>query len=122
MHSSGLGKAILASSELDFIQRYIANGLQRRTANTITTADGLWQEIERIRTAGYARDEEENEAGVRRVAAPVVDHDVRVVGALSVSGPLQQFSPDAVPAMAITAKQYAHHISTLMGYQPGTQA
>lgn len=115
MHSSGLGKAILASSETAFIQRYIEAGLVRRTGNTITTAQALWAEIERIRAAGYAIDEEENEAGVRCVSAPILNHDARVIASLSISGPLQQFPRETTADMAITVKHYAHRISMMMG-------
>lgn len=116
LHSSGMGKAILAWSGRAFVERYIEAGLARRTAKTIVSGDQLWAEIECIRTAGYAVDDEENEAGVHCVAAPILDHDGRVIASLSISGTVQQIPRDLMPALSVTAKQYAHRVSTLMGF------
>ena len=118
MHCSGLGKAILAFSEADFIERYVRAGLERRTANTITTEKALYEEIARIRAQGFAVDNEENEVGVRCVSAPVFNHDHQVVASLSVSGTAQQIPRKAVASVAQTVLRYAHQISKDLGYEP----
>lgn len=122
MHSAGLGKAILASSDPAFVQRYIDAGLERRTAQTIVTADELQSELARIRASGYAVDDGENEAGVRCVAAPILDHDGRVVASLSVSGTTHQIPNEATVTLSVTAKEYAYRISTLMGFVSNDEA
>lgn len=122
MHSSGLGKAILAFSDPAFVQRYVEAGLERRTARTIVTEEELWAELDRIRASGYAVDDEENEAGVRCVSAPILDHDARVVASLSVSGTAHQIPNEVTAELSVTVKQYARHISTLMGFVSDNQS
>src|SRR5699024_7896867 len=119
MHSSGLGKAILAWSDTEFIERYMEAGLERRTPKTIVTAAQLWSEIRAIKEVGYAIDDEENEAGVHCVSAPILNHDARVIASLSVSGTVQQIPHTAMPALSEMVKRYAHRVSTLMGYAAG---
>lgn len=118
MHSSGLGKSILAFSEPEFVDRYIKAGLQRRTENTITTGDALRKEIALIRAQGYAVDNEENEVGVRCVSAPIFNHDDQVVASLSISGTAQQIPRRSVPSAAQTVIRYARQISKDLGYEP----
>lgn len=122
MHSSGLGKAILAFSEPEFVDRYIRAGLERRTDNTITTGEALRKEIARIRAQGYAVDNEENEVGVRCVSAPIFNHDDQVVASLSISGTAQQIPRKAVPSIAQTVIRFARQISKDLGYEPAQPA
>jgi len=58
-----------------------------RTSTTITSRDDLDNELEQIHKQGFAYDMEENEAGVRCVAAPIFDSGDNICGALSISGP-----------------------------------
>jgi DNA-binding IclR family transcriptional regulator len=86
LHSTAIGKAILAflpEAELDELLGRLP--LEARTPSTLVTAAALRAELKRIRTLGYAIDDEENEAGVRCVAAPLFDHQGRAVGGVSAS-------------------------------------
>lgn len=58
-----------------------------RTPNTITDADAVRAELDRVRFMGWADDGEENEPSVNRIAAPVRDASGRAVAAVSVSVP-----------------------------------
>ena len=71
LHSTGVGKAILAQLPDAEIERLIGrSGLPARTANTITDLSRLQPEIEQTRRDGYVIDDEEEELGVRCVAVP----------------------------------------------------
>ena len=59
----------------------------RFTDNTICTVSALREELIRVRDQGYALDWEENEVGIRCIAAPVVDPTGMVVASLGISGP-----------------------------------
>jgi DNA-binding IclR family transcriptional regulator len=86
LHSTGIGKAILAflpPAERDELLARLP--LEPRTPSTLVSVEALRAELERVRARGYAIDDEENEPGVRCVAAPVLDHQGRVAGGLSVS-------------------------------------
>jgi DNA-binding IclR family transcriptional regulator len=62
---------------------------------TITDPDSLHEELATIREQGYATDLEEIMAGLRGVAAPILDRDDGSVrGAITVYGPANRSDPD----------------------------
>ena len=63
-------------------------GMPKFTATTIVKEKNMIVELERVRTAGYALDNSENERDGRCIAAPIMDSERKVVAALSISGPL----------------------------------
>src|SRR5207253_2281171 len=91
VHSTALGKAMLAFSSAETIQRRLQRPLPRRTAHTISDPALLAQELARVRACGFTEDRAENELGARCVAAPIFDHDGGVLGAISVSSPESRF-------------------------------
>ncbi|MQA94177.1 MAG: helix-turn-helix domain-containing protein [Streptosporangiales bacterium] len=89
-HCTAVGKVMLAHREPAEARRVLARtGLPRRTVHTVTDADALLAELERVRDAGYAMDLGEEELGVHCAAVPVYDSG-RVVAAMSVSGPIDR--------------------------------
>lgn len=119
MHSSGIGKTILAEYSDDAIARFVARaGLFKRTENTITTLDGLQQELASVRAKGYALDREENVPGVGCVAAPIRDHTGTAKYGLSISTITVEHTPAQIEAMASEAVETANKISAALGYTP----
>jgi DNA-binding IclR family transcriptional regulator len=87
MHCSGLGKALLAyMSEIDVGKIAEKRGLVKMTSRTITTLPKLFEELERVRSQGYAVDNGEIMDNLRCVAAPIFDVYGAVRYAVSVSG------------------------------------
>ena len=84
------GKAIMAYLPEALIDEIIDEGLEQKTANTITDPDELRAEMERIREQGYASSNEESVAGMRAVAAPILQ-DRAVMGSISLAGPANRF-------------------------------
>ncbi|PFG34216.1 IclR family transcriptional regulator [Sanguibacter antarcticus] len=119
MHSSGIGKAILASYTDDELERFVARaGMPRRTEHTLTTIDQLRTEIADVRRTGYSRDREENVPGVVCVAAPVRDHTGSVRYGVSISTITLEHSDAQVEAMSADAIATADAISEALGYNP----
>ncbi len=83
-HCSAGGKALLAWRER-WRESLLAAPLERRTERTIVDPATLRRQLAAVRAAGSATEDEELEAGVRAVAAPVVAHG-EVVAALTASG------------------------------------
>ncbi len=88
MHATALGKAIAAwHPRADIAEWLSADTLVSLTSHTITSGEAMSHELARVRKVGYAVDAEEESLGCVCVAAPVIDSQDRVVGAVSVSGP-----------------------------------
>lgn len=121
MHCSAMGKALLA--RLD--EKALADALQRprqaRTSHTITGEADLRRDLERVRTAGVAFDHEENELGVRCVAAAVLGIGSRPIGALSVSAPASRMSQERCAEMAPVVMSAAEEIARRLGRAPRDQ-
>lgn len=115
LHSTGLGKAILAYAGENEFATVLANGLERRTPNTITDPDELRKEMQRIRSHGFSTDMEENEDGVRCVAAPVFDHRLSVAGAISIAGPVFRFHERRMTELAGYVVTAAQEVSRRLG-------
>src|SRR5215212_10830811 len=85
-HSSAVGKVLLAHSEWEHIAGLLEHqGMPALTPNTITTLEGLADELELVRDFGHACDHEETLIGLCCVAAPIYDSTGTVVAAVSFS-------------------------------------
>lgn len=93
LYCTAIGKAMLAHYTADEIEKVIAGGLPRRTPRTIDGAQRLRRELETVRESGIAFEFEESCMGVACVGAPILDDFGRPVAALSISGPVQRFTP-----------------------------
>lgn len=87
-HSSAVGKVLLSHLPEEELNGLIQEkGLPKRTENTITDSIQLKEHLKAVRTQGCAVDDEENERGIRCVAAPIYNETGRAVAAISISGP-----------------------------------
>lgn len=96
LHRAAAGKAILAYLPIERVHEIIdEQGLEGRTANTITDRDELLEELEEIRGRdGIGFNMEEQILGIRAVGAPVRTSEGAVIGGLSVSGPTHRLKGD----------------------------
>lgn len=95
LHNTALGKAILAHTPHDRVDRILEkHGLPATTEHTITEKDELYRCLETVRDRGVAFDDEERLSGLRCVAAPILDKNDNVEGAISVAGPSSRFLDD----------------------------
>lgn len=107
LHCTGVGKALLSRLDAREISAVAQrNGLPRHTPHTISTEATLQAEINRIRSVGYAVDNEEQELGVRCVAMPLPGELLSPM-AVSVAGPIgrvsDRFIERAVPLLRSVA-------------------
>lgn len=88
MHSSGIGKALLAWYPEEKVRGILARqGLARFTALTLTDEPALMRDLARTRDRGFSIDDQERAEGMRCVAAPIFNAHGEPVAGLSVSGP-----------------------------------
>ncbi|WP_058308835.1 IclR family transcriptional regulator [Gracilibacillus massiliensis] len=118
MHCTGVGKAILSDfSEAEIDELVEEKGLPVFTNNTITTKEALKQELRTIKQQGYAIDEEEHENGIRCIAAPVFDHEGKVVAAISIAGPVERVTKNRVNGeLASEILKQSKYISNKLGH------
>jgi len=119
LHSSAVGKALLAELPDDEVDRLIAvKGLTRFTDRTIINLQEFHDHLAAIRERGWAADDEETYVGVRCLAAAVRDHRGVPVGSIGLSGPAQRVTNDRIPVLAQLIKDAAAKISRQLGYVP----
>ena len=62
-------------------------------------------------------DEQENELGVRCIGIPLLDYTKRACGAISVSGPVERMTDEAIEIVAGTLTSVGKQISRELGYK-----
>lgn len=116
MHSTGMGKVVLASMPTDEVAALAERtGLPAYTDTTITDPARLYEELATIRQLGYALDRGENEVGTVCVSAPIRDHTGHVTHGLSVSSIALEHPGDSIEEFAPFAIAAADEISHLLG-------
>jgi len=117
-HCNGAGKVLLSDMSQDEIDAIITNnGLPRYTNNTITTRGKLMEELNLIKSRGYAIDNQEREMGVMCIATPIRDNRGKVIAAISISGPKDRFERERMEEMIYAVKEEAAEISRAIGYR-----
>jgi DNA-binding IclR family transcriptional regulator len=76
----------------------------------------LSQEFAKIRTQGYALVHEELELGFVAAAAPIFNHNARVVAAISVGGPAARFQTERLNEIVDLTVKSAESISQKIGF------
>lgn len=118
IHCTAVGKLLLLNYTPRQLDHLIATkGMPALTQNTVTTRQGLVEELERVRRRGYALDNEEYEPGARCVAAPILDYTGRVVAGISVSGPVTRMTDEHIYEKLPYLLDAAQQISLRMGHE-----
>jgi len=113
-HSTGVGKALLAQLNPAEAEAIVSRtGMPAQTPHTLTDPASLLQELDLVRSRGYAIDEGEQEIGVRCIAVPVPG--TPTLAAISISGPGARVTPTivdrAVPLMTAVARELSRELS-----------
>ncbi|ALG85071.1 IclR family transcriptional regulator [Gordonia phthalatica] len=96
LHCTGIGKALLAHTDPARRHAVLSAPLPRRTPRTIVAPGILARQLDTIREAGVAYEYEESALGIACVAAPILDVSTNaVVAAISITGPLARYRPEA---------------------------
>ncbi len=112
LHSTSVGKCLMAwlpKQEIETIVKQ--HGLKKRTPETITNMTKLLAELERVKQAGYAVDDEENSLGARCLGAPIFDATGNVTAAIGASGTLTQMDESSMPKIIEALKETARRVS-----------
>ena len=88
------------------------------TPNTITTREGLNEELEKIRKTGSAIDNEELAIGLRCVSAPVFDYTGFPSYAISIAGPTTRMTNEVIERMQKEIVRTCARLSSYLG-EPG---
>ena len=84
------------------------------TQHTIVTKSDLLKELEKIRLQGYAIENSEYKAGLRSIAAPIVDENGHVRYAIGIIGMFRQIETEkfqnAISVVCDTAETISHNL------------
>lgn len=111
------GRAILAFQPDEVIVAALTGRLERRTPKTEVDPQRLRRLLEEVRQRGFATEDEESEAGMRAIAAPVRGAGGVVVGSVAVAGPVQRLTKETLGRYAPLVIKTAEAISMRLGYQ-----
>lgn len=115
-HSCAMGKVLLAGLPLEELRRVLSTmTLVRRTPNTITEMSALERELERVRRRGYAIDNEESFPGIKCVAAPIQNHQGKVIAAISATVPTPRMTKERMREITKLVIETARSISERIG-------
>lgn len=120
MYCSGVGKAMMATMLEEEVGRiWQESNIEKLTDKTITDFARFAEELETIKKKGYALDDEENEEGVRCIAACLRSYQKKVKYAFSVSGPVSRMTKEHVGELSACVLRVQAELSRELGYHGG---
>jgi IclR family acetate operon transcriptional repressor len=116
LHSTSIGKSVLARMDDAEVRQIAATtGLPKQTSRTLSDITALLRHLGKVRSRGFAVDDEEQEVHTRCVGAAVLDHRGEPVGGVSVSSLVFDLSLVQVLEVAPLVVAAAERISRAMG-------
>ncbi|WP_345525465.1 IclR family transcriptional regulator [Nocardioides endophyticus] len=116
LHCSGVGKVLLSHAGRQMIDDVLSRKLRRHTDNTVTDAQLLRRQLEESRRTGFALVRGELTDGADSIATRIMNHEGRVVAALSVVVRAGSVQPHGVLPSVITS---GLGLSRRLGWRPG---
>jgi len=116
MHSSGIGKALLAEFDPRRVEQIVARrGLPAFTARTLSNSAALRADLDETHRRGWSLDDEERFDGMRCIAAPIFNAYGEPVAGVSISGPAVRFDDRALAELGARVRRAADEITRLTG-------
>jgi IclR family KDG regulon transcriptional repressor len=98
VHVGAAGKVLLAFGPKEVRDKVLnSRRLSKAASGAITNPSKLAEELDRIKTQGYACSIGERVLDAGAVAAPIFGLENRFLGALGVAGPIHRFTPETLP-------------------------
>lgn len=117
MYCSGVGKAIMATlPEPEVRKIWNESIIEKKTEKTITNLAQMQEALAEIKENGYALDDEENEKGVRCIAACLRGYQKEVKYAFSISGPTSRMTRERVRELSVDVLKVQEELSRELGY------
>jgi DNA-binding IclR family transcriptional regulator len=116
LHCTAAGKVLLAHLPIEERTARLRLPLMSYTSETVTDNHSLEEILANIRQRGYAIVHEEFEEGFTGLAAPIFNHENRVLAAVCVSGPTYRMGPGKVEEYIDMLLDTSQTISAGMGY------
>ena len=117
LYAGASSKILLAYQNDSFINALIENtGLKSLNKNTITDPVKLEKELSTIRGKGFAMSKSEVDSGAGAIAAPIFNHQKKLVAGITIAGPEERLFNEDNQKLIDMVKVSAHKISFDMGY------
>lgn len=114
-HCTASGKTFLANLPNARRRAFLRTlSLDSLTAYTLTESDRLEDELQTVKTQGFATDNEEFHEGMVAIAAPIFNAHGDYFGAVAVHGPKNRYSLESAIARIGTLKQAARDIEHIL--------
>lgn len=114
LHSTALGKAILAFLPETESRVLLEGSLRERTFKTVTDRAVLRRQIDEVRRRGYAVECGENEDGSMCIGVPILDDEGLPLAAMSLSAPERRMTPqitgEAISALCRSAREISSRL------------
>ncbi len=118
-HLTAVGRALLATLEDgDLRELYRTYAFPKRTTLGPASVGELLQELDRVRSTGYAVESGLTTAGITCIAAAVRDMRSEPVGALGITFVTDQMTADQVREHSATVCDSAERLSHELGWRP----
>ncbi|MBN1835278.1 MAG: IclR family transcriptional regulator [Spirochaetales bacterium] len=120
VNTSAGGKVLVASLDDERLQDFLQNTvLEANTPRAIVDKGQFRLELMRVRSQGYAIDDEEFARGVRCVAAPVLNSAGQTIASLGITGHTSEITDERLPGLRDATLRAAARISRSLGYLQG---
>ncbi|HZO00082.1 MAG TPA: IclR family transcriptional regulator [Burkholderiales bacterium] len=117
LHCTAVAKAILPWLPPPELSGLLARmRFARHTPKTIVTRAAFEGELRRIRSGGYAIDDEEHIEGIRCIAMPVFGHSGQVLGSICTLGPKSRMTYSKLRDLRLPLGEVARELSQRLGY------
>ena len=112
LYCTALGKAILAHLPPEQQRKIVsATRFESFTPHTISSAEELTKDLVKVHRRGYSLDDEEAVVGARCIAVAILNRERKVIGGISVSGPVVRVTKRQIPEFAAMLRTAADEIA-----------
>jgi DNA-binding IclR family transcriptional regulator len=117
MHTTGLGKALLAALPMEKILYILGDGeLVAKTPYSKVTVPEILQDIKEIRERGYSIDNREDNVEMYCIGSAIFDQSNHPVASISVASVYSSMTPEREELIVTLVKETALKLSRQLGY------
>lgn len=117
LYSTAIGKVLLADHDEEFVRKTLKDVVfVKHTDKTHENVEQLLEELQLVKQQGYAEDNQEQEPGLRCIAAPIYDRFGHVIAGISISFPTIRFDENKMSEYVDMLQTAGRNISEHLGY------